>query len=54
MSGTKLGDSNDLGVAPMTAEVRTCITSLILATMGQVKTPSASTQIVYVDEVVVY
>ena len=34
-------NNSDLGVAPRTAEVRTCINSLILARMGQVRNPLA-------------
>jgi hypothetical protein len=39
-------------VAPGTTEVRTIITSSILVLMGQVRSPSISTQIVDVDGVV--
>ena len=51
--GTSPWTNNDLGVAPGTTKVRTCMTSLIFAGMGQVKSPSASKEIVDVDGVAV-
>ena len=52
MSGALSRDSSDQGVVPGTAYVRTAITFLILAQMGQVRSLSKSTQTVDVDGVV--
>ena len=45
-------DSNDQGVAPGIAKVRTIITTSILAWRGQVRNPSVSTKRLDVDRVV--
>ena len=49
--GTLPWDNNDLGVVFKTVEVRTIVTPSILAQMVQVRSLSASTQEVDVDEV---
>jgi hypothetical protein len=46
-------NNNDLGVAPGIAEVKISIISLILARMGQVRSPCKFTQQCDVDRVVV-
>ena len=50
--GTTPWDSSEMEMAPMTAEVRKTITSLILAQMEQVSSQSTCTQRVDVDGVV--
>ena len=51
--GTAPWNSSGLGVTPGTAKVQTGITSSLVARMGQVRCPWASTESVDADRVVV-